>query len=180
MASYYSDHGRLSEQTLEASRRCKASPNDITLRRNFYLTYLADVVPWQITAQHIPTNRQPFDLEGSDSHPREEIRLMYQGKIFMVCVVHDRRFSNLAEEVAGNLAHLHWSDGKTVNYARGAWRMFTAGRDIRFCISQNGRDWVHVSSVNPILQTRSVVQYFRGCLEKVTGHEDAIIERGSG
>ena len=52
-----------------------ANPLSTRDRRMFYLHYLTDVVPFEISIVHIPREHQPYDITEESRHYREEIQL---------------------------------------------------------------------------------------------------------
>lgn len=166
MASYFSRYGRLSDQTMNAWRRFHTGQGSIEQRRNFYLTYLSDVVPDGVAVHHIPSNRQPWDLNGT----REEIQLYYAGKVFMTGVIGLDRSAGNAEEIASTLAFTHWRSHHFVPYYHQAWGMFTGLERIRFCSSPDGREWGRTEDVDPYYQVHVVVAYFRQEFERIRRH----------
>ncbi|CAD6581730.1 MAG: hypothetical protein ASARMPREDX12_000649 [Alectoria sarmentosa] len=165
MTSYYSQH-ELSQQTRGAYQRHCANPSSVAERRDFYLTYLDDVVPIEVTVHLVLSHLQPYDLRGPNN-PREEIQLRFGGKIFMTCVVGLDRNSQHAEDVAGTLAYEHWHQGHCIADSQQAWGMFTALHNLRFCTSRDGREWC----------LREVVVYIRQDDERVLVHQRGQTER---
>lgn len=157
---------------MEAHRRYGASRRNFELRRDFYLTYLEDVTPWEVNAHHIPNDRQFYDLRerGADVR-REEIVLYYGDKIFMTCVISMDLVTTDTETVAALAAFHHWRDGECIPDRHQAWDMFTCLDEIRFCKSLDGREWVRTATFQPIVDVRQVVAYFRQEFERVKVHE---------
>ncbi len=174
MTSKYALFGRLSAKTIAADDSGGLISRDLDERLNFYLTYLEDVVPDGVTIRHVPNNRQHFELRLSDSSPRnrtpvrrEEIQLRYEGGVFMTCVLSLDYNPTLAEEVAGNLAYMHWSDGYFVRDNHQAWRMFTALKKIRFFSSRHGREWDQIATYSPIMDAGNVALYLQREFDRV-------------
>ena len=169
MASPYSQYGAFHPQTMDLFRRYGENPRTTEERRNFYISYLEDVVPREVTVHPIPRHQQFFDIS-TRYVQREEIQLMYEGKIFMTCVVSGDSNPNPAEEMAAHLAHHYWSQGYFVRDRHVAWRMFTGLRDLRFCSSHDGREWVRENTLDSITDVEEVVAYFRQEFERVRLH----------
>ena len=166
MASLYTQFGRLNPNTIEAYRSYGAAPHSVAERRNFYLLYLQDVLPLNVMPVHIPNHLQIFTL----SHwrdGREEIRLMYEGRIFMTCVVSMDTHPVRPEEIAGSLAFHHWRQGYFMRDHHTAWRTITALDKIRFCSSRDGREWERTATLHPMRDVEEVVAYFWQELERV-------------
>ena len=165
MASYYSQYGRLRAQTEAAYTRCFNFPDILQYRIDFYLAYLQDVVPYQISVHVIPSHRQPYELHEIGSG-RVEIDLYYGGYNFMTCVVSLDSNPYPPEEVAATLAFEHWRHGHCLPDPYVAWRMMTGLSKIRFCQSRDGRDWDRMATLHPIGDVRAVVGYFRQEFER--------------
>ncbi|CAD6592526.1 MAG: hypothetical protein ASARMPRED_006386 [Alectoria sarmentosa] len=173
MTSYYSQY-ELSQQTRGAYQRYCANPSSVAERRDFYLTYLDDVVPIEVTVHLVLSHLQPYDLRGPNN-PREEIQLRFGGKIFMTCVVGLDRNSQHAEDVAGTLAYEHWHQGHCIADSQQAWGMFTALHNLRFCTSRDGREWCREANLHPTCQVQEVVAYFRQEFERVRRLREVVV-----
>ncbi len=154
---------------------CGPNPRSFEQRLNFYLTYLEDVVPDDVTITHVPNNLQPWELILPESPgaaapvEREEIQLRYQGRIFMACIL-SLEHPISAETMAGHLAYVHWRNGYFVRDHHRAWRMFTALRDIRFCSSWDGNTWDRMATFDPIRNAGNVAAYLQRELDRVRLH----------
>ncbi len=168
MASTYSRQNGLSQVTIDAWDRLGENPRHTQDRRMFYLHYLSDVVPFEVSVIHIPNHQQPYDITGEARDFREEIQLEWARKIFMTGVISlDDHTPYRAETAAGALAYYHWSDGYCVPDRDQAWGMFTGTNKIRFCRSRDGREWERVASFHPTDDVRSVVAYIRNEYERI-------------
>lgn len=86
----------------------------------------------------------------------------------MICVVSIEINPGPPEEIASYLAHEYWSQGYFVRDRHHlAWRSCTCLREIRFCESQDGREWVRVDTFNPVNQVQHVVAFLRQEFERV-------------
>ncbi len=135
----------------------------------FYLHYLSDVVPFEISVHSIPKNAQFFDLAGSSSEDREEIQLQWGGRIFMTGVVGMDSQPTYVERTAATLTYENWRGGWCIRDRHQAWGMFTATPKIRFCVSldRDGREWERVATFHPIQEVRGVVAYIRQEFERI-------------
>ena len=167
MSSTYSQQNRLSQVTIDAFIRFGNNPRNIQERRIFYLHYLNDVVPFDIDIRHIPSHLQTFDIEGNSGEDREEVQLLYGGRIFMTGIIAMDRNAAYAEGTAATLAFEHWRAGLCVPDRRQYWGMFAAANYLRFNISHDGREWDLVSSFHPIRDVRDVVSYLRLEYERI-------------
>ncbi len=135
----------------------------------FYLHYLSDVVPFEISVDSVPINAQFFDLAESSNEDRVEIQLQWAGRIFMTGLVGMESRPTYVERTAATLAYENWRKGWCVRERHQAWGMFTATPKIRFCISldPDGRDWERVATFHPIQEVRGVVAYLRQEFERI-------------
>ena len=166
MASWYQEHGRLSQRTMDAYNRYGGVPRNTEERCHFYRAYLEDVVPYEVVPQRIPNHLQLYDL-GS----REEIQLWHEGKVFMTGVVALGNNTSQTEDIAGNLAYIHWGQHREYHLFRHqCWGMFTGIHKIRFYSSRDGRNWDLTAEFHPINQVHEVVRYFEQEYERVRRH----------
>ena len=154
---------------MDAHNLYGGDPHSTEQRRNFYITYLEDVVPNEVTIHPVPNHDQPYDLGGSFD-PREEIQLWYAGKLFMTGVVglgHNN--PSRVEEITGHLAYIHWKRQRIyLPFDHQAWGMFTGLTKIRFCSSRDGMNWNRTGEFHPLHQVREVVAYFEQELARVS------------
>lgn len=172
MASFYENYGELSQPTQQAWRRFRQS-NSFDDRRDFYLNYLSDVVPMDVVVLRI-NDQRVLDIRGTGANyvRRDEIKLFYEQRLFMTCVVSMDYDPNVPERFAGTLAQIHWRMGECVYDHLQEWGMFTALDNITFCRSVNGTDWVRRAEFHPIDRVREVVTYFRREFERVRNDEE--------
>ena len=161
MPSYYARHGALSAHTREAYRRYGASPRTLDERVSFYIDYLKDVVPSEVSVIHIPSHRNVFDLGSEGGERKEEIQLYCDGGIFITCVVSMAYHYGPTEDVTGALAYEHWRQGFFVRDRNTAWRAAVCMRGIRFFSSDHGRDWVSDGDFNPVTEARYVAEFLQ-------------------
>lgn len=166
MTSIYSEYGWLSQQTIDAYHRC-VHPQDIEDRVNFYLTYLYDVVPYGVTVHSVPNHLQPWNIQGYTGIKRMEIALRTDQGVFMTCIV-SVEGNQHCEVMAATLANDHWHRGHVVPFHHQAWGMFTCQREIKFFSSDNGTEWDHTATMNPITDVREVVAYLRREYERIS------------
>ena len=172
MTSLYSEHG-LSEHTIAAYKRYGADPKSTEERRFFYLSYLEDVLPIELTVHHTPSDPQPRELVAPDiTHPREEIQVLYKGKIFMTCVVSMDHITKNVGNPAIQLAFRHWREKSCVADRDQSWGMFTCTDRMRFYKSHNGTEWEQEADLNPKLEAKEVAAYFREEYERVKAQEE--------
>ena len=167
MASIYSRQNGLSHDTIRAWQQIGAHPRGTRDRRMFYLIYLADVVPFEVSVVHIPSHLQRHDITGASYNDREEIQLQYAGRVFMTAVVSMDHRPIWVERAAATLAYHHWREGRCVRDPHQAWGMFTATDQIRFFISRDGRNCDRTAICDPILDVRHVVAYIRQEFERI-------------
>lgn len=166
MTDFYTQYHGLSQLTFSAWQHYSHSIVD---RLRFYLSYLKDVVPTEITVHWIPQDLQLYDIQESESGrvERMEIRLLYEQKIFMTCVVSMEHDSAPPEGTGGFLAYNNWLRGECVHDHLQAWGMFTALREMRFCTSQHGLTWDRTATYHPMNDVWEVVAYLRREFERV-------------
>lgn len=172
MASWYQEYGHLSQRTMDAYRRYGRDPHNIRERLDFYLTYLEDVVPYEVGVHMVPNHLQPYDLGASSRlyTEREEIQLRCQEGIFMTGIIQLGTRSDKAEEIAATLAYTQWRQGFHVRYHHQAWGVFTGLHQIRFCSSRDGMDWDRTADFHPIHDAQEVVAYFEREFARIRHH----------
>ena len=162
---------------MDAFRNYDDDPRSLQARLNFYLTYLADVVPDEVTVLLIPEHLQCYDLNqlarerNSTTPERKEIRLMCDEGIFMTGIVQQGSRAAAAEEIAAYLACTQYRQGFFARFQHQAWGIFTGLQNITFCSSRDGRDWERTTGdLHPIGHVREVVRYFEREYARVRHH----------
>lgn len=157
-------------QTMVAYRSYGASPSTLAERVNFYVTYLGDVVPYDVAVIHIPYYQNAYDLTTlrtrrgttfQGGQRAEEIQLRYEGKIFMTCIVSMEVTLAPIELLAGTLAHGHWQQGSFVRDRHIAWRSCLCQSRIKFFSSRHGEEWILEKSFDPMEEPGQVAAYLR-------------------
>ncbi len=167
MASYYSDYGTLMRETMDTYAYSRRHSHSLPDRLNFYLCYLADVLPHGVGVIQIPQRWQAWNIS-VESRGRLEINLFYRNRVFMVCVISmEDHHPHVPEEIAGALANNYWNEGILVHDPDYAWHTFTATINLKFCSSRDGEDWNREATFHPIDRVQEVVRYFRQCFERV-------------
>ena len=166
MASLYSRYG-LSPQTTQAWTHFGQYPHNTRERRDFFLRYLTDVVPMEVTVYAVPRHLQRYDITEGARYEREEIQILCHGYIFMTCIVSMDFHPDQVEEVAASLAFYNWSHGFCIPDRHQSWGMVTALHSLRFCSSRDGREWDRTAIFHPIRDVQDVVAYFRQEYERI-------------
>ncbi len=124
----------------------------------FYIHYLSDVVPFEISVVHAPSYHLPYD----------EIQLQWRGRIFMTGVVFPNGRDDQAVEAAAHQANHNWRQGWCVRDRSQAWGAFTATDYLSFYISRDGRECYNTGNYHPIHDARDVVGYLRLEYERIS------------
>ena len=166
MPSFYSRFG-LTRHSWDLWRNGGPSARSVHERLQFYLAYLQDVVPHQISVTFIPIHRQPYYL--NPEVDGMEIRLMYRHMIFMTGVV-SLQYGNpeAVEEIAALVAYSGYCSNEFVPNGHN-WRIFTCTTRLRFCTvhgSQNDR----TPGLHPITQAAEVAEYLQQEFDRVLSH----------
>ena len=158
MTSMYVFYEGLSQQTRKAYEKYTSpsrTPDDML---DFYLHYLRDVVPFGITVNHVPANKNLEPIISQNS--REEIQLVtnLSGKIFMTGLISLERHFSLLEPIAADEAYTHWLDGDFVDRN---WRFFTGIDRVRFCRGSQDAEWEIVDEFWPMSNPDQVAEYLQ-------------------
>ena len=172
MTSYFSQHGRLRQETMYAYERWGRLSQNLAERLAFIQSYLEDVIPDEIGIIQIPDHCQPVNIS-QDSHGRgrTEIDLLYPGKYFMIGIVSmDNYHPRIPAQIATALAINYWREGLFVEEPHEMWRTFTVTACINFYGSRDGDHWGLTGTFQPIAQVHEVVRHLQYCFERVRSH----------
>ena len=165
MTSFYARHGSLSRQTRESSQHF-ARPRNPQDRLRFYMDYLIDVVPLEVTVHHAPSSSGPRGRRAR----REEIQLLTpSGEIFMTGLVEMGSSPYHCEEVAASEAYTKWLDGYFAADGR-KWRFFTGLSQLRFYRSDRGVSWNIKEAFHPMNEAQRVSEFLQQQYESLRHH----------
>lgn len=164
MTSFYARHGSLSRQTRELSQHF-ARPRNPQDRLSFYMEYLLDVVPLEVTVRHVPSS----SATRARMVEREEIQLLtLSGDIFMTGLVGMGPNPNHCEEIAASEAYTKWLDGYFAADGRN-WRFFTGLSQLRFYKSDGDDTWKITENFPPMDNAQRVSEFLQRQYESL-GH----------
>ena len=162
-SSNYETHGGLLRNcTMDAWQRIsgpmQGSCHD---RLTFWMTYLRDVAPREVSICHVPDNEQALDLSPPHvrTFERVEIQLRCPEGILMTGLV-SRELSHVQiEQVTAAVAYDHWCDGVLVQDPQQVWGMFHCLANITFHVSLDGRNYVNGRTLHPIIDADEISDY---------------------
>ena len=164
MTSYYALFKELRLETRTAYTNACNSPRDLKKRLNFYLHYMADVIPHGLTARHVPSTNTITSSSTSSSTTTtpsritgEEIQLLTpSGYLFMTGLVAlEDEATPFTEEVVANEAYNSWLEGF---FGGNNWRFFTAMNRIGFREGYPNPVWNRVD-FDPIVDVEMVARH---------------------
>ena len=163
MTSFYARHGTLSRQTRE-SLQYYTSPRNAQDILRFYMDYLLDVVPLEVTVQHVPSSS---DTRGT----REEIQLLTPSRrIWMTGFVSKELNPDYPEHAAGSEAYNKWEEGYFVADG-GNWRFFTGLAQLRFYKNDQRNTWKITENFYPMDSAQSVSEFLQEQYENLSHHQ---------
>ena len=162
MTSHYALHQQVSNRTHEAYLQCGDHPRDLNDRLNFYILFLKDVVPYDITVHHVPRDRNPRLPH------REEICLLTRsGKIFMTGLISLGTQTKYVQDQAAGEAYTRWLRRQFVD---GNWRFFTGLMRMTFCNGFDNNEWEQVVERHPEDYAREIARYLQQEYDRLVHH----------
>ncbi len=163
MPSFYSYLG-LTRHSWDLWRNGGPSARSVQDRLHFYLSYLQEVAPHEISVTFLPIHQQPYHL--NPEVDGIEIRLMYRHMIFMTGFVSLQYGSPEAvEEIAARVAYSEYCSNEFVPNGRN-WRIFTCTTRLRFC-TVRGNHFDRTPGFHPITQAAEVAEYLQQEFDRV-------------
>ena len=162
-SSNYETHGGiLRNSTMDAWERIRRPfQGDFDDRLRFWMTYLRDVAPREVSICHVPDYEQALEL--SPPHVRDfrrtEIQIRCPEGILMTGVVSREVTHVEIEEITAMVAYEHWCDRLLVQDPQQAWGMFSCTSNITFHVSFDASNYVNRRQLHPIVDADEISDY---------------------